>query len=57
MLKKAHKKAKISGELMSFLWKNKLWWLVTFIIILLLFGIIMIVAESSVLGPFIYTIF
>ncbi|MCD6454421.1 MAG: hypothetical protein J7L62_03875 [Candidatus Aminicenantes bacterium] len=57
MLKKAHKKAKISGKLMSFLWKNKLWWLVTFIIILLLFGIIMIVAESSVLGPFIYTIF
>jgi len=57
MLKKAHKKAKISGELMSFLWKNKLWWLVPFIIILLLFGIIMIVAESSVLGPFIYTIF
>ncbi len=57
MFKKTGRKAKISGELMKFLWKNKLWWLVPFIIILLIFGIIMIVAESSVLGPFIYTIF
>jgi len=57
MLKKTGRKAKISGELMSFLWKNKLWWLVPFIIILLIFGIIMIFAESSVLGPFIYTLF
>jgi len=57
MLKNTGRKAKISGELMKFLWKNKLWWLVPFIIILLIFGIIMIVAESSVLGPFIYTIF
>lgn len=47
----------IAGELMSFLWERKLWWLIPMVAVLLVFGGLMITAQSSALGPFIYTLF
>ena len=47
----------IAGELMSFLWQRKLWWLIPMVLVLLVFGGLMITAQSSALGPFIYTLF
>ncbi len=47
----------IAGELMSFLWERKLWWLIPMVAVLLLFGGLMVTAQSSALGPFIYTLF
>jgi hypothetical protein len=47
----------IAGELMSFLWERKLWWLIPMVFVLLVFGGLMITAQSSALGPFIYTLF
>jgi Family of unknown function (DUF5989) len=47
----------IAGELMSFLWQRKLWWLIPMVFVLLLFGGLMVTAQSSALGPFIYTLF
>ena len=44
-------------ELMQFLWQQKLWWMIPMIIVLLLFGTLLIVAQSSPLAPFIYTLF
>lgn len=46
----------IIGELFSFLWKQKMWWLIPMIAVLLVFGLLLVVAGSS-LGPFIYTLF
>ena len=47
----------IAGELMSFLWQRKLWWLIPMVLVLLVFGGLMVTAQSSALGPFIYTLF
>jgi hypothetical protein len=47
----------IAGELLSFLWQQKMWWLIPMVLVLLAFGGLMVTAQSSALGPFIYTLF
>ena len=45
------------GELMRFLWRRKLWWLMPFVITLLLLAVVLIVGEVTGVAPFIYTLF
>lgn len=47
----------IVGRLFGFLWENKMWWLIPMILVLIVFFLILIFAQSSPLGPFIYTLF
>ena len=47
----------VAGEILSFLWARKLWWLIPMVSILLLFGLLLIFATASGVGPFIYTLF
>ena len=47
----------IVGELMSFLWRAKMWWLIPMVIALLLFAVIIVVASAGPGGPMIYTLF
>ncbi len=47
----------IAGELLQFLWSNKRWWMLPMMAVLLLFGVVMILAQSSAIAPFIYTLF
>ncbi len=47
----------IAGELLSFLWQQRLWWLIPMVLVLLAFGVLLVTAQSSALGPFIYTLF
>ena len=47
----------IVGEFVKFLWARRLWWLIPMVVVLLVFGILMIFATSSGIGPFIYTLF
>lgn len=47
----------IFGELLVFLWKKKLWWLIPIITFLVLLGLLLIFAQSSAVAPFIYTLF
>jgi drug/metabolite transporter superfamily protein YnfA len=47
----------IVGEFLGFLWQRKLWWLIPMVTVLLLFGILLIFASASGVGPFIYTLF
>ncbi len=47
----------VAGELLLFLWKRKLWWLIPMVSVLLLLGLLLIFASSSGIGPFIYTLF
>ncbi len=56
-IKTAGRRFGIAGELLGFFWGNKRWWMVPMITVLLLFGILMIVAQSSAIAPFIYTLF
>ena len=44
-------------ELFKFLWIRKKIWLFPVIIILIIFGMLIVFSQGSVLAPFIYTIF
>jgi len=47
----------VSGELLRFLWQRKLWWLIPMVAVLLIFGLLLVFASASGIGPFIYTLF
>ena len=47
----------IVSELCGFLWKQKLWWLIPALVVLLAFGLLLIFAQSTPLAPFVYTLF
>lgn len=47
----------IMGELLSFLWQRKLWWLMPMVLVLLVFGVLLVFAQGSAVAPFIYTLF
>lgn len=47
----------IAGELFSFFWSNKRWWMLPMLGVLFLFGVLLILAQSSAIAPFIYTLF
>jgi hypothetical protein len=50
-------KLAIVGELFGFLWAAKLWWMIPMVFVLMLLGGLIILAQSSAIAPFIYTLF
>ena len=44
-------------ELFSYMRARKKWWLLPVLIVLLVFGGLLILAQGSAIGPFIYTVF
>ena len=50
-------KISIVIEFFRFLRYRKRYWLVPFFVVLLLLGLLIVAAESSAVGPFIYTLF
>jgi uncharacterized membrane protein len=48
---------KVISFLLRYLWKNKMWWLIPLMIVVLIFGLILILGQTTPLGPLIYTIF
>jgi uncharacterized protein DUF5989 len=49
--------AGIAQELWNFLRVRKKWWLLPIILVLLGVGVLLVIAQGSVLAPFIYTVF
>lgn len=47
----------IFGEFFEFLWKERLWWMIPMVLVLLVFGLLIVFAQSSPIAPFIYTLF
>jgi len=47
----------ILGELFAFLWQRKRWWLIPMVVVLVLFAMLLVFAQGSVIAPFIYTLF
>ena len=47
----------IVGELFYFFWGHKRWWLVPMLVALFLCGALIVLAQSSAIAPFIYTLF
>ena len=46
----------VVGELFYF-WQNKRWWLIPMLVGLFLLGALIVLAQSSAIAPFIYTLF
>ncbi len=57
LLKTASRRFGIAGELLSFFVANKRWWMLPMICVLLLIGVLLVLAQSSAIAPFIYTLF
>ncbi len=43
-------------NILQFLWRNRIWWLIPVIVPFVLFIVVLVFAGSSSFGPFIYTI-
>jgi hypothetical protein len=44
-------------EFLGFLRKEKKWWLVPLVVVLLLLGTLLVLVEGTAVAPFIYTLF
>ena len=49
--------AALLGELWAFMRVRKKWWLLPILVVMVVVGALLVFAQSSVLAPFIYTIF
>jgi hypothetical protein len=47
----------IAGELLSFFAAHKRWWMLPIVFVVLFSAILIILAQSSALAPFIYALF
>jgi hypothetical protein len=47
----------IVQALFRFLWQQRLWWMMPMVILLLVFGALLLLAQNTVVAPFIYTLF
>ncbi len=47
----------VLGELLAFLWKRKLYWMLPMVITLLVFALLIMLGSSTPAGAFIYTLF
>jgi len=45
------------GELLAFLWRNKIWWIAPAVSVLIVFGLLLYLARSNASSPFVYTLF
>jgi uncharacterized protein DUF5989 len=51
------RKVSVAGELLSYFWSNKRWWLIPMMVTLFLVGALIVFAQSSAVAPFIYALF
>lgn len=57
MFKNLVNRGGIVKELFEFLWRERLWWMIPFVVTLLVIGALLIFAQSSPVIPFLYTVF
>lgn len=50
-------KSQVLREFYTFLKQEKKYWLAPIVLVLLLFGLLLVFAQSSAIAPFIYTLF
>jgi hypothetical protein len=54
VLRKFTNRTAIVGEVFSFLWQRKLWWLVPLAVLIFLIGVLFAVAQVSSVAPWMY---
>ena len=50
-------KARVLNDLFQFLRQEKKYWLVPIVVVFVLFGLLIVFAQSSAVAPFIYSLF
>jgi hypothetical protein len=50
-------KLKIIRDLLQYLWRKRLWWMIPFVFIIVFLGVLIWCVQSSVVSPFVYTLF
>ena len=50
-------KLTVVREFVSFLGKEKKYWVIPIVLVLVLFGLLLVFAQTSAVAPFIYTLF
>ncbi len=50
-------KTRLLREFLEFLKEQKRYWMIPIILVLILFGLLLVFAQSSAVAPFIYTLF
>jgi len=55
--KNSRVRAGVLGELFAYLWKQRLWWLIPMVVVLVFVVGLLVFAQGSPLAPFIYSLF
>ena len=50
-------KLRVFRDLWQFLWAEKKYWLIPIVVVLGLLALLLVTAQSSVVAPFVYTLF
>ena len=56
-LKRAGERFEVAGEVLTFFWQRKLWWMIPMMTVFVIFGLLLVFTQGSALAPFIYTLF
>jgi len=47
----------IARDLVGFFWHRKVWWMTPLVVVILIFGVLVILGQSSAVSAFIYSLF
>jgi hypothetical protein len=50
-------RAGIAGDVLTFFWRRRLWWLVPLVLVLFILSALVLLATVSGIAPFIYPLF
>lgn len=56
-LNSASRRLGVAGELLSFFARNKRWWLLPVILVVLFSAMLIVLGQTSALAPFVYALF
>lgn len=47
----------VLGNLLAFLWRERLWWMIPILVVLVLVGTLVVLGSSPAVAPFVYVLF
>ena len=47
----------VVGELLTFLWRERLWWMIPILIALILVALLVVLGSNPAVAPFVYVLF
>ena len=47
----------VVGELLAFLWRERLWWMIPILIALILVALLVLLGSNPAVAPFVYVLF